>query len=37
MSNLNARLDGDLPQQGDPLKAVLFIYTLAAQRGDERE
>lgn len=40
MSNLNARLDGNLPQQGDLLKAKLFddfIYTLAAQREDERE
>ena len=35
MSNLDARLDGDLSQEGDPLKAVLFyhfIYTVTGYR-----
>lgn len=39
MSNLDARLDGDLSQQGDPLKAVLFdhfIYTFTGHRESER-
>ncbi len=38
MSDLDSCLDGNLSQEGDPLKAVLlyyFIYTLTGQREDD--
>ena len=38
MSHLDARLDGNLSQQGDPLKAVLFyhlIYTFTEHTEDD--